>query len=216
MPNPTIEELRNPEKYELIAQFNHSQIKEFVINQLTTKSRMIKVYMVYQILMIMVGMLFFTRSIVLAFQSSSTPLYYSLAALVFCFTLLIIIHELLHGAALTLTGAKHINFGGYLKKFIFYAEADRFVINRRQFAFIALTPLFAIKLITLIGIIFLFNHPVFYFLIFVMSSHSLFCAGDIGLLSIFYQHKKTAIFTFDVKAEKTSYFYRKSITSVLD
>ena len=216
MPNPTIEELRNPEKYELIAQFNHSQIKEFVINQLTTKSRMIKVYMVYQILMIMVGMLFFTRSIVLAFQSSSTPLYYSLAALVFCFTLLIIIHELLHGAALTLTGAKHINFGGYLKKFIFYAEADRFVINRRQFAFIALTPLFAIKLITLIGIIFLFNQPVFYFLIFVMSSHSLFCAGDIGLLSIFYQQKKTAIFTFDVKAEKTSYFYRKSITSVLD
>ena len=216
MPNPTIEELRNPEKYELIAQFNHSQIKEFVINQLTTKSRMIKVYMVYQILMIMVGMLFFTRSIVLAFQSSSTPLYYSLAALVFCFTLLIIIHELLHGAALTLTGAKHINFGGYLKKFIFYAEADRFVINRRQFAFIALTPLFAIKLITLIGIIFLFNHPVFYFLIFVMSSHSLFCAGDIGLLSIFYKIKNIEIFTFDVKAEKTSYFYRKSITSVLD
>ena len=216
MPNPTIEELRNPEKYELIAQFNHSQIKEFVINQLTTKSRMIKVYMVYQILMIMVGMLFFTRSIVLAFQSSSTPLYYSLAALVFCFTLLIIIHELLHGAALTLTGAKHINFGGYLKKFIFYAEADRFVINRRQFAFIALTPLFAIKLITLIGIIFLFNHPVFYFLIFVMSSHSLFCAGDIGLLSIFFKHRNSEIYTFDVKEKKTSYFYRKSITSVLD
>jgi hypothetical protein len=165
--------------------------------------------MIYQILMIIVGMFFLTRSIVLAFQSSITPLYYTLAALVFCFSVLIIIHELLHGIALKLAGAKRVTYGGYLRKFIFYAEADQFVINRRQFAFIALTPLFAVKLITLIGIIFLFNQPVFYFLIFVMSAHSLFCAGDIGLLSVFYKIKNIEIFTFDVKAEKTSYFYRR-------
>jgi len=210
MPNPSIEELRNPEKFELIAQLNHSQIKEFVINQLTKKSRMITSYMIYQIIMIMIGMFFFTRSIVLAFKGFAIPLYFSLAALVFCFSVLIIIHELLHGIALKLAGAKRVTYGGYLKKFIFYAEADRFVINRRQFAFIALSPLFVFKLITLTGIIFLSNQPVFYFLIFVMSAHSLFCAGDIGLLSIFYQQKKTAIFTFDVKAEKTSYFYRRT------
>jgi hypothetical protein len=209
MPNPSIEELLNPEKFELIAQLNHSQIKEFVINQLMQNGKIIKIYMIYQILMIMIGMFFFTRSIVLAFQSSPTQLYYSLAALIFCFSALVIIHELLHGVALKLTGAKHVTFGGYLKKFIFYAEADQFVINRRQFTFIALTPLFAVKLITLIGIILLFNQPVFYFLIFVMSAHSLFCAGDIGLLSVFYKIKNIEIFTFDVKAEKTSYFYRR-------
>ena len=209
MPNPSIEELRNSGQFELIAQLNHSQIKEFVINQLTQNGKIIKIYMIYQILMIMVGMFFFTRSIVLAFQSSAIPLYYTLAALVFCFSVLIVIHELLHGIALKLAGAKRVTYGGYLKKFIFYAEADQFVINRRQFAFIALTPLFAVKLITLIGIIFLFNQPVFYFLIFVMSAHSLFCAGDIGLLSVFYKIKNIEIFTFDVKAEKTSYFYRR-------
>ena len=209
MPNPSIEELRDPEKYELIAQLNHSQIKEFVINQLMQNGKIIKFYMIYQILMIMVGMFFFTRSIVLAFQSSPTQLYYSLAALIFCFSVLVIIHELLHGVALKLTGAKHVTFGGYLKKFIFYAEADQFVINRRQFAFISLTPLFVVKLITIIGIIFFFSQPVFYFLIFVMSAHSLFCAGDIGLLSVFYKIKNIEIFTFDVKAEKTSYFYRR-------
>lgn len=209
MRNPSIEELRNPEKYELIAQLNHSQIKEFVIDQLTTKSRMITAYMIYQIIMIMIGMFFFTRSIVLAFQGSPIQLYYSLAALVFSLSVLVIVHELLHGTALKLAGAKRVTYGGYLKKFIFYAEADQFVINRRQFAFIALTPLFAVKLITLIGIIFLFSHPVFYFLIFVMSAHSLFCAGDIGLLSVFYKIKNIEIFTFDVKAEKTSYFYRR-------
>jgi hypothetical protein len=209
MPNPSIEELRNSGEYELVAQLNHSQIKEFVITQLMENGRIIKVYMIYQIVMIVVGIFFFTRSIVFAFRSSLTPLYFSLAALVFCFSALIAVHELLHGIALKLAGARHVTFGGYLKKFVFYAEADQFVINRSQFSFIALTPLFAVKLITLIGMILLFNQPVFYFLIFVMSAHSLFCAGDIGLLSIFYKYRDTEIFTFDVKAEKTSYFYRR-------
>jgi hypothetical protein len=209
MQNPSIEDLRNSGKYELIAQLNHSQIKEFVINQLTQNGRIIKVYMIYQIVMIMVGMFFFTRSIVLVFQNSAAQLYFSLAALVFCFSVLIIIHELLHGIALKLAGAKRVTYGGYLKKFIFYAEADQFVINHRQFAFIALTPLVVVKMVTLIGIIFFFSHPLFYFLIFVMSAHSLFCAGDIGLLSVFQQFKNTEIFTFDVKAEKTSYFFRR-------
>ena len=209
MPNPTISELQSSGKFELIAQLNHSQIKEFVVEQLTTNTKIIRFYMYYQILMIAVGMFFFTRSIVLAFKSDSIPLYYTLAALVFCFSALIVIHELLHGIALKLAGAKRVTFGGYLKKFVFYAEADQFVINRRQFAFIALTPLFVVKLFTLTGIIFFFSHPIFYFLIFVMSAHSLFCAGDIGLLTVFYQNKEIEIFNFDVKAEKTSYFFRR-------
>lgn len=209
MQNPSVEELRNSGEYELIAQLNHTQIKEFVINQLMQNGKIIKIYMVYQILMIIIGMFFFTRSIVQAFKGDSVPLYFSLAALVFCFSALIIIHELLHGIALKLAGAKRVTYGGYLKKFVFYAEADQFVINHRQFAFIALTPLFAVKLITLIGIVFLFNQPVLYFLIFVMSAHSLFCAGDIGLLSVFYQNRENEIYTFDMKEEKTSYFFRR-------
>lgn len=209
MENPSIEELQCSGKYELIAQLNHQQIKEFVINQLAENGRIIKGYMIYQVLMILIGIFFFTRSIVLAFQDSAIQLYYSLVALIFCFSVLIVIHELLHGIALKLSGAPKVSFGGYLKKFIFYAEADRFVINRRQFAFIALTPFFAVKLVTLTGIIFLFTQPVFYFLIFVMSAHSLFCAGDIGLLSVFYKYRNSEVYTFDVKEEKTSYYFMR-------
>lgn len=209
MANPTLSELRDSGKYEMIAQLNHQQIKEFVIAQLTENSKIIKIYMVYQVVMIIIGMFFFTRSIVLAFQGSQFQIFYTLAALIFCFSVLIVIHELLHGIALKLSGAPKVSFGGYLKKFIFYAEADQFVINHRQFAFIALTPLIVVKLVTLIGVIIFFNHPIFYFFIFVMSAHSLFCAGDIGLLSVFYKIRNTDIFTFDVKAEKTSYFYMK-------
>lgn len=209
MANPSINELQNSDKYKLIAQLSHNQIKEFVLQQLAGGGKLVTTYMIYQVIMILIGTFFFTRSIVLAFNESPESLYYSLAALLFCFTILIPVHEFLHGIALKFTGAKNINYGAILKKFIFYAEADQHVLNRKQFAFIALTPLVAVKIITLIGIILYLGSPVFYFLIFVMSAHSLFCAGDIGLLSIFYKNKDSEIFTYDVKAEKTSYYYQK-------
>ncbi|MCD6354214.1 MAG: DUF3267 domain-containing protein [Prolixibacteraceae bacterium] len=212
MNNPTIAELNDNSRFELIAKLNHKQIKEFVINQLSESSKLTLSYMIYQIVMILTGLFFFTRSIVLALRGELLPLYSSLTALVFSFSFLIIVHELLHGVALKVTGAKNIHFGGYLKKFIFYAEADRHVISRKQFALIALTPLVVVKIVTLIGVVLFLNQPVFYFLIFVMSAHSLFCAGDIGLLSIFYKYNDSDIFTYDVKAEKTSYYFRKKQT----
>lgn len=208
MENPTIKELKNTEKYELIAELNHQEIKDFVLEQLTDGRKVVKVYMVYQIAMIITGIFFFARSIVLALSDVLFPLYFSLGALVFCFSALIVIHELLHGAALKLTGAKTIHFGGYLKKFIFYAEADSHVLNRKQFRFVALAPLVGVKIISFAGIILYFNHPAFFFFIFVMGAHTLFCAGDIGLLSIFNKNKGSEIFTYDVKTEKKSYFFK--------
>ncbi len=209
MANPTIEELQNREQFEQIAQLNHSEIKQFVMQQLSGGGTIVLLFMVYQVVMILIGLFFFTRSAVQLFQHTPMPFYYSLAALFFCVTLLIVIHELLHGAALKIVGAKQVNFGGYLKKFIFYAEADRMVLNRGQFAFIALTPLVAIKIATLTGALFFLHSPQLYFFIFVMSAHSLFCAGDIGLLSVFYQHAKKEIFTYDIKEEKRSFYFLK-------
>jgi hypothetical protein len=209
MANPSINELQNEEQFELIAHLNHKQLKEFVIHRLLTGGKLVRMYMIYQFLMILIGLFFLTRSIVFAFQDYSEPLFYSVAALIFCFSLLIVIHELLHGIALKITGAKKVNYGGYLKKFIFYAEADQFVINKKQFSFIALTPLIAVKLITLVGVVLFYNQPIFFFLIFTMSIHSLFCAGDIGLLSIFSNYKNSEIFTYDLNAEKKSFYYKR-------
>jgi len=209
MSNPSIQELQNKEKFELVAELNHRQIKEFVIEQLNDGGRLVRLFMIYQIIMIITGIFFITRSIILAFQNEMAPIYFSFAALLFCFTLLVIFHELLHGIAIKITGAPKVNYGAYFKKFVFYAEADQYVLNRKQFALIALTPFVVVKLITGIGILLFYSNPAFYFLILVMSAHSLFCAGDIGLLSIFYRFGHHQVYTYDVKSEKTSYYYRK-------
>lgn len=209
MANPTIQELQNEEQFELIAELDHKQIKEFVVNQLSEGGWMVKSYMIYQVLMLVLAGFIVTRSIIFAFENNLTPLYYIIAALVFGLTLLIVFHELLHGVAIKFTGAKKVNYGAYFRKFIFYAEADRHVLNKTQFAFIALTPFVVIKILTGLGIILFFHHPAVYFLVFVMSAHSLFCAGDIGLLSVFNNHGNSEIYTYDVKAEKKSYYFKR-------
>ena len=128
--NPTIEELQQEDDFVLIENIAHSEIKTFVIDQLTTESKIIKSYMIYQVLMVLIGIFFITRSLVLAFKGVFQPLIFTFTGLAFSLTFLILIHELLHGLALKFTGAPRISFGGYIKKFIFYAEADCHVLNR--------------------------------------------------------------------------------------
>lgn len=207
MANPSIEELHNPDKFEQIAELGHPQIKSFVLEQLAKGGALVTAYMVYQILMMLLGIWFLIRVILLAFNDSFLPIIMTGLALIFSFTLLIPIHELLHGLALKFTGAPKVHYGGYLRKFIFYAEADRHVLNQKQFAFVALTPLIMVKVLTLCGIFVFWYSPVFYFSLIVMAAHSFFCAGDIGLLTLFLHDDE--IFTYDVKAEKKSYYFRK-------
>lgn len=209
MANPTITELQNKEQFELIAELNHKQIKEFVLNQLSKGGWLVQSFMIYQILMCLLGIFILIYSVIHAFANNYQPLYYLLASIAFCSSLLILIHELLHGVAIKLSGAKKVNYGAYFRKFIFYAEADRHVLNKTQFTFIALTPLVFIKFATLLAILFFSHHPIVFFLLFAMCAHSLFCAGDIGLLAMFYKDRGSDIFTFDVQSEKKSYYFRR-------
>ncbi|WP_347839534.1 DUF3267 domain-containing protein [uncultured Draconibacterium sp.] len=207
--NPTIDELKNSDQYEQVAELHHSNIKEFVIDQTLNGGKLVKRYMIYQLVMITLGTAIFSFSVFLAFKSNPAPLYWCLAALLFCFSILVVFHELLHGIAIKYTGAPIVNYGAYFKKFIFYAEADQFVMNRQQFTLIALAPLVVVKFITFIGILLTFGHPAIYGIAFVMCAHSLFCAGDVALLSIFYREKFADIYTFDIRAEKKTYYYKK-------
>nr|WP_321484641.1 DUF3267 domain-containing protein [uncultured Draconibacterium sp.] len=186
----------------------HDEIKPFVLSQLEKGGWLVKGFMVYQTVMVLLGLFIFTRALVFSFKGIYEPLWYSIGTILFCLTVLVIIHELLHGIAIKLAGAKNVRYGAYFKKFIFYAEADRHVFNRRQFAFVALAPLAVVKLITLIGIIIFFSHPLVYVFTLIMCTHSLFCAGDIALLSVFYS-TQSEVFTFDIKEERKSYYFRK-------
>jgi hypothetical protein len=206
--NPTIEELQSSGDFELVKELPHQQIKEFVLEQINKRGKLIKSYVVYQAIMICLGVFFIGISVFQAFRGEKENLLYAAGSLVFGFSLLIVIHELLHGISFKIVGVPKVSYGGYLKKLIFYAEADQFVLNRKQFILIALFPLLIIQIISIFGVIVFFSHPAVYFFIVLMSLHSLFCAGDIALLSVFYQDSDE-YFTYDSKSEKKSYYFRK-------
>lgn len=205
----TPEDLQNDNEFELLAEVSHQKLREFVVEQIVEEKHIIGIYSVYQILMVLLFTYLFTRSIVLAVKGYSEYLLAVGAAILFSFTLLIVIHELLHALAYLLTGARRISFGLILKKFVFYALADRQVVASKAFHVVALAPFIVVKLVCLIGFIPFYNNPPMYFFLSVMCLHSLFCAGDMAMLAFYNLHRGKEIYNFDNRSEGKTYFYTR-------
>jgi len=127
----------------------------------------------------------------------------------FTFTLLIVIHELIHALAYILVGARKLSVGMNLRKFLFYVQADKKVLNYKQFMIVALAPAVLVAITTLAGAILFFGQPLYYFFMTILGLHCLLCGGDLGLLCYFENRKEDEILTFDVKSEGKMYFYKK-------
>lgn len=139
MKTPSADILHEDSQYELIARVHHDQIRDFVVDQVVEDKKLVPAYMVYQSLMFLSGLFFLTRAVILAWKGDAGALTVALLALLFSFTLLVVIHELLHGLALMLAGAPASDTGKP-PEIHFYAEADRFVLGRPAFLFVAFTP----------------------------------------------------------------------------
>jgi hypothetical protein len=150
-----------------------------------------------------------TRSVIFAFKGHSEQITGIGLAFLFSFSVLIVIHELLHAIAYWLTGARKISFGVILKKFIFYALADRQVIAAKAFHIVALAPLVIIKAICLFVILKTESSVLLYFSLTIMCLHSLFCAGDMAMLAFYRIHRGKEIYNFDNRSEGKTYFYTR-------
>lgn len=208
----TPEDLQNEHEFELLTVVSHQKLREFIVEQITKEKTIIRIYSVYQVIMMMLFTFIFTRGIVFSIRGNHELIVTIGWSLLFSISALIVIHELLHALAYLTTGARKISFGLILKKFIFYAMADRQVIAACAFRLIALTPFVVVKLICLLGIVQFYNEQMMYFFLSVMCLHSLFCAGDIAMLAFYRLHKGKEIFNFDSLSEVKTYFYtRKNI-----
>lgn len=205
----TPEDLQNNNEFELLAEVSHQELREFVVEQITKEKYLIRGYSVYQVVMMTLLAFLLTRSIVLAVKGYAEPIIDIGLALLFSFSLLIVIHELLHALAYLLSGARRISFGLNLKKFVFYALADQQVIASRAFHWIALTPLVVVKLICIAGAITFYNEQLMYFFVTVMCLHSIFCAGDMAMLAFYRLHNEKEIYNFDNRSEGKTYFYTR-------
>ncbi|HZL08733.1 MAG TPA: DUF3267 domain-containing protein [Prolixibacteraceae bacterium] len=201
------EDLQNNGEFELLTEVSHQKLREFVMKQISEEKYIIWIYSIYQIIMMLVFGYFFANGIIELIKGESQLFLGTIYGLLFSFTLLIIIHELLHALAYLLTGARKISFGLILKKFIFYAMADMQVINSKAFHVVALAPFLIVKFVCLLVILTTNDQPIMYFFLTVMCLHSLFCAGDIAMLAFYNLHRGKEIFNFDNRSEGKTYFY---------
>lgn len=204
-------EITNNADYEKIAELYLDEIKSFIVRELLENRGWARVANAYQ--------LFGVLALIFGFGKVFTPilvsreyifLVYLIAGVVFLFTFGIILHELLHALAYKYVGAKKVSFGMKLKKFLFYVQADDQVFNYKQLKIVALTPMIVVGVISLIGMAFFFNQPLFYFFLSIFALHSFCCAGDLGMLCFFQNRPNEEIVTFDRKSEGKTYFYRKN------
>ncbi len=205
------EDLQSQNGFELFKEVSHQNLKEFVVEQIREEKHIIRFYSAYQVLMMMLFIFLLTKSTILFFKDYPDDLANMGLAVLFSFSILIIIHELLHALAYLITGARNISFGLVLKKFIFYALADQQVITSKAFHFVALTPFVVVKFICLIGFVQFYNEQLMYFFLTVMCLHSLFCAGDIAMLAFYYLHRDKEIYNFDNRFEGKTYFYIRKL-----
>lgn len=204
----TYDELINNPRYTEIYSLSHSDIKEMVVSEVAANNGYARVANMYQLAGLLAFMLGGFKAFMPYFvQRESVYLWWLFAGLVFSFTVLIPVHELIHAAAYRYVGARKLSFGMKLRKFLFYVQADKQVLNYRQFKIVALAPVVVVGALSILGMAVFYNQPAFYFFLPVFAFHSLFCAGDFGLLCFFQNRPDQEIFTFDIKAEGKTYFY---------
>lgn len=125
--------------------------------------------------------------------------------LLFAFTIMIVLHELLHGLAYKLVGAKKVYFGAILSQFIFYAGSDNEKFNGVQFRFIALLPFAIITALCFLALLFFSNY--FLGILTVLFIHTLACGGDFAVVNFMQQYDLRRFHTHDSREEEVTFFY---------
>ncbi|MEN6453658.1 MAG: DUF3267 domain-containing protein [Prolixibacteraceae bacterium] len=203
------EDLKNPEQFELLAEVEHRQIKKFIFEQITPGVRLIRIYSIYQMIMLVLLGFLAGHAVIRLVKGIPEPLIHTGYAVLFSFTVLIFLHELLHAFAYWVCGARKLKAGMMLKKFIFYVMADKEVIELRTFRIVAFAPLVTVKLVCLIAGVLSWYTPYAYFFFSVMCIHSLFCAGDMAMLAFYSNHSDKEIYNYDdMEQGKTFFYYR--------
>ena len=206
----TPEDLINNDAFELLAEIKHSEIKDFVMEQVINEKYLIKNYGIYQVAMMALFIFILVKGTVQLARGINEPVIAIGASVVFSVTLLVIIHEFIHALAYWANGCRNLSVGAIWRKFIFYVAADRQVISYPVFRIVALSPFISIKIASIILTILFWSSPFAYFFMSVMSIHSLFCGGDIAMLAFYSIHADKEIYNFDdLKKGKTYFYIRK-------
>ena len=121
--------------------------------------------------------------------------------------LIIPIHELLHGLAYRILGARKIHFGADMQQMLFYVTADRYPVSGKELYFLALLPFAAINCIVFLLLHWLPQTIILW--LFTLLCHNIMCIGDFAIVNYVIQYKRR-VYSFDMVNERKSYFFEET------
>jgi len=204
---PDPETLHREQAYRLILQLDFNEMIPFVISNIRKASLSSLLYLIINSAFLIFIIIYAFWSINLGHTNTGRVIWLVLAGILTGSFLVILPHELLHGLAYRILGARKIKFGADLQQFIFYVTADGFPISKKELIFLAMTPFVLINLL-LIVFTAVWVPQLTLFSASFLFCHNLMCIGDFAMISYAYSHKGE-VFTYDDTENKRSYFFER-------
>jgi len=195
-----------PENAELLTTLSHSDFKGFAKEAFKLKSNIKPFFWVVILssMAILGAVLSYSISKVFTNREWSYFLQF-LAALLANFSIILVLHELLHALAYKMQGAKRVYFGADLKKLTVYAASDEEIFDGKAFGLIAWLPFAIISPLLILGAFMAPDLLLFFATAFAV--HSLMCQGDFALIIYTRQYDPKLFLTKDSRSRKETYFY---------
>lgn len=203
MPRLSVDDLLDSSRFQLLDTLHHLDLAPFLVAYYLKRSNRV-------VASHYVGMALFLCGAIwagVAAGMSASAWWVQSGGVVLAWLVLIPIHEGLHALVYRLLGARDIRFGFSLRNLYAYAIAHRFVVDRREFTWLALAPTLAINggLLILTGL----SEPLRFFALALSLLHFSSAAGDWAMLSYLWEKRAHPVFTYDDAATQSSFFYRR-------
>jgi len=205
---PDAETLQNDSRYRKILELNFSEIIPFVLSNIRKRGVIPILYMTINAASLLFIILYAIWSFKSGQLNAGKIFWQILTGIVAGSILVIPPHEILHGLAYRILGARKIRFGVDLQQFIFYVTADRFPISRRQLAFLALAPFVIINMVIIV-VTASWTSQITLFFASLLLSHNIMCIGDFAMISYAFS-QKGELYTYDDTDLKRSYFFERT------
>ncbi|OHX67448.1 DUF3267 domain-containing protein [Flammeovirga pacifica] len=156
----------------------HSDVNSFITDRFQKNGRLLKSYSRIEYIQLLILLLLIVKVSNSCYHQEYSALFLLGVSIYFSFSILIIIHEIIHYLGYIILGKRDAYFGKVKKAMIFYVTTHSSKLNGYQYLFISMLP---IVLITLFCIIFpiLYNDlQLYYFTIPVMLCNYSFSKGD--------------------------------------
>lgn len=204
---PDVTKLRNDPRYRQVHELDFQDMIPFVLENIRKKGIISFLYLFLNLASLAFIILYAAWGLTGSRFGWSTLILQSLGGIIAGSILIIPIHELLHGLAYRILGARKIKFGADFQQFIFFVTADRYPVSKHELYFLAMTPFVIINMATLL-IFWSWLPQGIPFLGLLLLSHNIMCIGDFAIVNYASQNPNR-IYTFDETEQKKSYFFEE-------